>query len=75
MNFRFLLHPLPSREFCFPCGWLSNSIRPLLDSVGFTLLYRLMLRSLLDAICSTEGVMFTRCMDSTFRQPPTYLFG
>ena len=60
VSVRFLLHPLPSREFCLRCLGLTKSIRPLLDSVGFTLLYRLVVCSLLDAVFFAMGVLFTR---------------
>jgi hypothetical protein len=56
MGFCFLLHPLPTREFGILYSLLTRSIRPPLDSVGFTLLYRLVLRSLLDAIYSAIGI-------------------
>lgn len=38
---RFFSHPLPSRGFCLCYLRLTKSNRPLLDSVGLTLLYRL----------------------------------
>ena len=56
---RFFFHPLPSREFGLCCLGLTKSIRPLLDSVGLTLLYRLVVCSLLGAIYSATEVLFT----------------
>jgi hypothetical protein len=73
MSLRFLLHPLSSREFYLPYGWLTRDIRPSLDSVGFTLLYHLVLRSLLDAIYSVIGIVFTRLNETQALKLPIYL--
>lgn len=53
---RFFLHPLPSREFCLCCLRPTKSYRPLLDSVGLTLLCRLVFQSLLGAIYSAVEI-------------------
>ena len=74
-SIRFLIHPLSSREFGLCCLGLTKSIRPLLDSVGFTLLYRLVVCPHLDAVYSTTGIIFTRFNDDQTLSLPMYLFG
>jgi hypothetical protein len=49
---RFFFHPLPSKEFGLCYLGLTKSIRLLLDSVGLTLLCRLVLYPTLGAIYS-----------------------
>ena len=72
-SIRFLLHPLPSRDFR-PCGLRpTRSYRPLLDSVGLTLLYRLVFCSLLGVIYSAVGLLFTRMLKPVLKILPTYL--
>jgi hypothetical protein len=58
--FRFFIHPLPSRDFGLCYLGLTRGIRPPLDSVGFTLLYRLVLCSLLGAVSSAVEILFTQ---------------
>ena len=60
---RFFFPPLPPREFCLCYLGLTKSIRPLLDSVGLTLLYRLVVCPFLDAICFAMEVLFTRFVE------------
>lgn len=73
MGIRFLLHPLPSREFCPRYLGLTRNIRPFLDFVGFTLLYRLVVCSLLDVVFSAVGLAFTRLDNHLISRLPTYL--
>jgi hypothetical protein len=73
INIRFLLHPLPPRDFGLRYLRLTNRIRLLLDSVGFTLLYRLVVCSPLDAVYSAIGVIFTRPDESKASKLPIYL--
>jgi hypothetical protein len=72
-SIRFLIHPLPSREFGRRYLGLTGSIRPLLDSVGFTLLYRLVVCSSLDAVSSAMGIVFTRFNENRALNLPIYL--
>jgi len=72
-SIRFLIHPLPSREFGRRYLGLTGSIRPLLDSVGFTLLRRLVVCSSLDAVSSAMGVVFTRFNENRALNLPIYL--
>jgi hypothetical protein len=67
INIRFFIHPLPSKEFGLCYLGLTRSIRPLLDSVGLTLLYHLVLHSLLDAVYSAMEVLFTRILNCPFK--------
>ncbi len=60
---RFFFHPLPSKEFGLCCLGLTKSIRPLLDSVGLTLLYRLVVCFPLGSIYPTMGFLFIRLTD------------
>lgn len=70
----FFIHPLPSREFSRCYLGLTRSIRPLLlDSVGFTLLCRLVVCYSLDAVYSAIGILFTRFGDCTTPNLPIYL--
>ncbi len=57
--FAFLSILYPPESSVFVASDLLEVFRPLLDSVGFTLLYRLVVRSLLDAVFSATGVVFT----------------
>ena len=52
---RFFFHPLPSRELCLRYLRLTGSIRPLPDSVGFTLLCLLVFFSLFSCCLSCDG--------------------
>ena len=72
---RFFFHPLPSKEFGLCCLRLTKSIRPLLDSVGFTLLYRLVVCPLLGAIYSAMEVLFTRFIEAETINPIHLPFG
>ncbi len=74
-SIRFFFHPLPSREFrlCYLRPTKSN--RPLLDSVGLTLLYRLVFYPLLGAIYSAMEVMFIRFIDGQAINPIHLPFG
>ena len=72
-SIRFLIHPLPFREFDRRYLGLTGSIRPLLDSVGFTLLRRLVVCSSLDAVSSAMGVVFTRFNEIRALNLPIYL--
>lgn len=57
---RFFFHPLPSRDFR-PCYLRpTKSYRPLLDSVGLTLLCRLVFQFSLGTIYSAVEVLFTQ---------------
>jgi hypothetical protein len=58
-SIRFFFHPLPSREFrpCYLRPTKSN--RPLLDSVGLTLLCHLVFLSPLGAVYSAVGSVHT----------------
>jgi hypothetical protein len=60
---RFFFHPLPSKEFGLCCLGLTKSIRPLLDSVGLTLLYRLVVCFPLGGIYPAMGFLFIRLTD------------
>ncbi len=71
----FFSHPLPSKEFSLCYLGLTRSIRPLLDSVGFTLLYRLVVCSLLGAVFSAVDIVFTRLVKARTTNPSTSLFG
>ena len=51
---------IPSRDFGLRYLGLTRGIRPPLDSVGFILLYRLVLRSLLGAVSSAVEILFTQ---------------
>ena len=64
---------MPSREFGRRYLGLTRSIRPLLDFVGFTLLYRLVVCYSLDAVYSAIGILFTRFGDCTTPTLPIYL--
>ncbi len=70
---RFFFHPLPSRGFGLCCLGLTKSVRPLLDSVGLTLLRRLVVCSLLGTIYPAMGIVFTRLMKVEIISLPTYL--
>ena len=72
---RFFFHPLPPKEFGLCCLGLTKSIRPLLDSVGLTLLYRLVVCPLLGAIYSAMEIMFTRFIDGETINPIHLPFG
>ncbi|MDZ8089724.1 MAG: hypothetical protein RMY16_29850 [Nostoc sp. DedQUE12b] len=72
---RFFFHPLPSREFGLCCLGLTKIIRPLLDPVGLTLLYRLVVYSLLDAVFSAVDIMFTQLLEARPTNPSTPLLG
>ena len=72
-SIRFLIHPLPSREFGRRYLGLTRSIRPLLGSVGFTLLYRLVVCSSVDAVSSAMGILFTRFNEIRALNLPIYL--
>ena len=72
---RFLFHPLPSREFCLCCLGLTKIIRPLLDSVGFTLLCRLVVFFPLGAVFSAVDTVFTRLVEARPTSPSTSLLG
>jgi len=61
---RFLLHPLPSKGFCLRYLGLTRSNRPLLDLVGLTLLYSLVVCSLVGVVFSAMGIVFTRYMNT-----------
>lgn len=60
VSIRFFFHPLPTREFRLCYLRPTKSYRPLLDSVGLTLLCRLVFQSPLGAIFSAVEIMFTR---------------
>lgn len=60
---RFFFHPLPSKEFGLCCLGLTKSIRPLLDFVGLTLLYRLVVCFPLGGIYPAMGFLFIRLTD------------
>jgi hypothetical protein len=62
-SIRFFPHPLPPRDFRLCCLRPTKSNRPLLDSVGFTLLCRLVFLSPLGATYSAVEVVFTRFMN------------
>ena len=72
---RFFFHPLPSREFGLCCLGLTRSIRPLLGSVGLTLLYRLVVCPLLGAVFSAVDIVFTRLVEVRPPNPSTPLLG
>lgn len=74
-RFRFFSHPLPSKGFSLCCLGLTKSIRFLLDSVGFTLLYRLVICPLLGAIYSAMEVLFTRFIEAETINPIHLPFG
>lgn len=65
----FFFHPLPSREFrlCYLRPTKSN--RPLLDSVGLTLLRRLVFQFPLGAIFSAVEILFTQFMKQRIINP------
>jgi hypothetical protein len=73
VSIRFFFHPLPSRDFGLCCLGLTKSIRPLLDSLRLTLLYRLVFCSLLGVIYSAVGLLFTRMLKPVLKILPTYL--
>jgi hypothetical protein len=50
VSIRFFLHPLSTKDFRLCCLRPTKSYRPLLDSVGLTLLCRLVFQSPLGAI-------------------------
>lgn len=50
-SIRFFSHPLPSKGLCLRCLRPTRSNRPLLDLVGFTLLYRIV-------VCSSLGAVY-----------------
>ena len=54
----------PPENSVFVTSDFTRSFRPLLDSVGLTLLYRLVVSSLLDAVYSATGIIFTRFNES-----------
>ena len=66
---RFLLLPLPPREFR-PCYLrLTKSYRPLLDAVGLTLLCHLVFQYPLGAIYSAVEMLFTRLTETSPIRP------
>lgn len=75
ISIRFFIHPLPSRKFGRRYLGLTRSIRPLLDSVGFTLLYRLAFFSSLGAAFLAVEIGFTRLMKVRIINPSTSLLG
>lgn len=74
-SIRFFFHPLPSRDFYLCYLGLTKSNRPLLDSVGFTLLYRLVVCPRVGAIYSAMFVMFTRFIEAETINPIHLPFG
>jgi hypothetical protein len=75
-SIRFLLHPLPNREFRLCC------LRPTCffidlsrDSVGLILLCRLVFQFPLGAIYSAVGVLSTRFMEAGVINPIHVPFG
>ncbi|HEY9692864.1 MAG TPA: hypothetical protein V6D15_11695 [Oculatellaceae cyanobacterium] len=74
-SLRFFFHPLSSREFRPCCLRPTRSYRLLLDSVGLTLLYRLVFQSALGAIYSAVEVLFTRFMNTGVINPIHSPFG
>ena len=74
-SIRFFFHPLPFRDFCLCCLRLTKIIRQILDSIGLTLLYRLVLSLSLGAIYSAMEVMFTRFIESQTINPIHLPFG
>jgi len=70
---RFFFHPLPSWDFYLSYLWLTIGVRPPIDLVGFALLYRLVVCSLLGTIYSAMGVVFTRLMKVEIISLPIYL--
>ena len=74
-RFRFFSYPLPSKGFRLCYLGLTKSIRLLLDSVGFTLLYRLVVCPLLSAIYSAMEVLFTRFIEAETINPIHLPFG
>jgi len=72
---RFFFHPLSYKEFSLCYLGLTKSPRPLLDSVGLTLLYRLVFQSPLGAIYSAVEVMFTQFMKNRVINPIHLPFG
>ena len=68
-----ILYP-PEISVCVASDKL-KSIRPLSDSVGLTLLYRLVVCSLLGAIYSVMEVMFTRFIEPEAINPIHLPFG
>lgn len=72
-SIRFLIHPLLSRGFDRRYLGLTGSIRPLPDSVGLILLYRLVVCSSVDAVSSAMGFVFTRFNENRALNLPIYL--
>jgi hypothetical protein len=62
-------------------SWAMLSKKPLIsasrtqDPVGLTLLYRLVVYSLLDAVFSAVDIMFTRLLEARPTNPSTPLLG
>lgn len=74
-SIRFLLHPLPSREFRLCYLGPTRSYRLLLDSVGLTLLCRLVFLISVRSYLFCDGILFTRFVESRATNPFHVPFG